>query len=94
MGHEFLGIVEEIGAEVSGFQTGDLVVAPFLWCDNTRDFCRAGLTVPADMAAVGAPRRRWRAGRGGPGAARRRHFGEVAGRTDSVLLPRCSACPT
>lgn len=44
MGHEFLGIVEEIGAEVSGFQTGDLVVAPFLWCDNTCDFCRAGLT--------------------------------------------------
>src|SRR6478672_2519495 len=28
MGHEFIGIVEEVGSEVSGFERGDLVVAP------------------------------------------------------------------
>ncbi|AEK44366.1 zinc-binding dehydrogenase [Amycolatopsis mediterranei] len=43
MGHEFLGVVEETGAEVTGFRTGDVVVAPFVWADNTCDFCRAGL---------------------------------------------------
>jgi threonine dehydrogenase-like Zn-dependent dehydrogenase len=43
MGHEFLGVVEEVGSEVSGLRRGDLVVAPFGWADNTCDFCRAGL---------------------------------------------------
>jgi threonine dehydrogenase-like Zn-dependent dehydrogenase len=43
MGHEFLGIVEETGSEVSRFRRGDLVVAPFVWADNTCDFCTEGL---------------------------------------------------
>ncbi|MDX2702085.1 alcohol dehydrogenase catalytic domain-containing protein [Streptomyces sp. PA03-6a] len=43
MGHEFLGIVEETGADVSGLKTGDLVVAPFTYCDNTCDYCARGL---------------------------------------------------
>lgn len=42
MGHEFLGVVEELGAEVTGLRTGDLVVAPFAFHDNTCDFCREG----------------------------------------------------
>jgi threonine dehydrogenase-like Zn-dependent dehydrogenase len=43
MGHEFLGVVEEIGSDVSGVRRGDVVVAPFLWADNTCDFCSEGL---------------------------------------------------
>ncbi|MFF1739921.1 zinc-binding dehydrogenase [Streptomyces mirabilis] len=43
IGHEFLGVVEDIGAEVSGLKSGDLVVAPFVYADNTCDFCREGL---------------------------------------------------
>ncbi|MFJ8022530.1 zinc-dependent alcohol dehydrogenase family protein [Streptomyces sp. NPDC096311] len=43
IGHEFLGVVEDTGAEVSGLKTGDLVVAPFVYSDNTCDFCREGL---------------------------------------------------
>jgi threonine dehydrogenase-like Zn-dependent dehydrogenase len=43
IGHEFLGVIEEAGAEVSGFRPGDVVVAPFVWSDNTCDFCREGL---------------------------------------------------
>ena len=43
IGHEFLGVVEETGSEVSGLQRGDVVVAPFVWADNTCDFCREGL---------------------------------------------------
>jgi threonine dehydrogenase-like Zn-dependent dehydrogenase len=44
IGHEFLGVVEETGSQVSsGLKRGDLVVAPFVWSDNTCDFCREGL---------------------------------------------------
>ncbi|MFG1966654.1 zinc-binding dehydrogenase [Nonomuraea sp. NPDC049028] len=43
MGHEFLGVIEDTGSQVSALKTGDLVVAPFTYCDNTCDFCRKGL---------------------------------------------------
>jgi threonine dehydrogenase-like Zn-dependent dehydrogenase len=43
IGHEFLGVVEEVGRDMSGLAAGDLVVAPFVWADNTCDFCREGL---------------------------------------------------
>jgi threonine dehydrogenase-like Zn-dependent dehydrogenase len=43
MGHEFLGVVEDTGSAVSGFNRGDVVIAPFVWADNTCDFCREGL---------------------------------------------------
>ncbi|WP_028937339.1 zinc-binding dehydrogenase [Pseudonocardia spinosispora] len=43
MGHEFLGVIEDTGPEVAGLKVGDVVVAPFVWADNTCDFCRAGL---------------------------------------------------
>src|SRR4051794_41061321 len=43
MGHEFIGVVEEAGSEVSTLKRGDLVLAPFVWSDGTCVFCRAGL---------------------------------------------------
>ncbi|MYX74175.1 alcohol dehydrogenase catalytic domain-containing protein [Streptomyces sp. SID3915] len=43
MGHEFLGVVEELGPEVSGLSRGDLVVSPFAFADNTCPYCREGL---------------------------------------------------
>lgn len=43
MGHEFIGVVEDLGSEVSGLNRGDLVVSPFVFSDNTCDFCREGL---------------------------------------------------
>src|SRR3954454_15619724 len=42
IGHEFLGVVEEIGAEVMDLRPGDLVVAPFTWADGSCELCRAG----------------------------------------------------
>ncbi|TDC51046.1 IMP dehydrogenase [Jiangella ureilytica] len=43
IGHEFVGVVEEVGAEVTTLSAGDFVIAPFAvscgWCE----FCRAGL---------------------------------------------------
>ncbi len=43
IGHEVLGVIEDVGAEVSGLKSGDVVVAPFVWSDNTCDFCTEGL---------------------------------------------------
>jgi threonine dehydrogenase-like Zn-dependent dehydrogenase len=43
IGHEFLGVVEDVGSDVSGLKSGDVVVAPFVWADNTCDFCAEGL---------------------------------------------------
>jgi threonine dehydrogenase-like Zn-dependent dehydrogenase len=43
MGHEFIGVVQDVGAEVRTVKPGDLVVAPFAWSDGTCEFCRQGL---------------------------------------------------
>jgi threonine dehydrogenase-like Zn-dependent dehydrogenase len=43
MGHEFLGVVEEVGSDVSTLKRGDVVIAPFAYSDNTCEFCREGL---------------------------------------------------
>src|SRR5262245_36776905 len=43
MGHELLGVVEDVGADVEKFEAGDLVVSPFLISDGTCVFCRRGL---------------------------------------------------
>lgn len=43
MGHEFVGVVEEAGGEVSTLRAGDLVIAPFAWSDGTCEFCLEGL---------------------------------------------------
>ncbi|MFI5534666.1 zinc-dependent alcohol dehydrogenase family protein [Kitasatospora sp. NPDC051853] len=43
IGHEFLGVVEAVGSEVSTVRAGDLVVAPFVWSDGVCDYCREGL---------------------------------------------------
>ena len=42
-GHEFIGIVEAVGADVRTLKPGDLVVMPFACSDGTCDFCREGL---------------------------------------------------
>jgi threonine dehydrogenase-like Zn-dependent dehydrogenase len=43
MGHEAIGVVEEIGAEVSRITKGDFVIVPFGLEDNTCVYCREGV---------------------------------------------------
>ena len=33
IGHEFIGVVEEVGADVTAVSPGDLVIAPFIYSD-------------------------------------------------------------
>ncbi|MDO8119828.1 alcohol dehydrogenase catalytic domain-containing protein [Isoptericola sp. b490] len=42
MGHELIGVVEEVGAEVTNVAKGDFVVVPFAFSDNTCPYCRDG----------------------------------------------------
>jgi threonine dehydrogenase-like Zn-dependent dehydrogenase len=43
MGHEFIGIVEDVGRDVRTVKKGDLVVAPFAISDGTCELCREGI---------------------------------------------------
>ncbi len=43
MGHEAIGVVEAVGADVHTLKVGDVVVVPFAYSDGTCVFCREGL---------------------------------------------------
>lgn len=45
IGHECIGVIEELGADVSGFDVGDLVVVPFIYSDGTCPHCHNGSTI-------------------------------------------------
>ena len=49
IGHEAVGVVEEVGDEVREVRVGDFVVIPFCHSDNTCPHCRAGLTSVCDQ---------------------------------------------
>ena len=52
MGHEFAGVVAEVGPECRGFQPGDRVTAPFiLSCGHCAE-CRAGQPTTCDSQQV------------------------------------------
>ena len=42
IGHEAIGIIEEVGSQVSSFRAGDFVIIPFCHCDNTCPHCQNG----------------------------------------------------
>jgi threonine dehydrogenase-like Zn-dependent dehydrogenase len=43
LGHEFVGVVEAVGADVGGLKEGDRVVAPFVFSDGSCFFCSEGV---------------------------------------------------
>jgi threonine dehydrogenase-like Zn-dependent dehydrogenase len=51
MGHELVGVVEEVGAEVSTVKAGDFVISPFSFSDNRCQSCRAGFQSACDHLA-------------------------------------------
>lgn len=42
IGHEMVGVIEEVGADVRSFAPGDFVIVPFCTCDNTCAHCQNG----------------------------------------------------
>jgi threonine dehydrogenase-like Zn-dependent dehydrogenase len=45
IGHEFIGVVEQVGTAVTAVRAGDLVVAPFIYSDMTCPHCLNGSTI-------------------------------------------------
>ncbi len=43
MGHEAIGVIEDVGDDIRTLNVGDLVVMPFAYSDGTCAFCREGL---------------------------------------------------
>ena len=43
IGHEFVGVVQEVGSQVRSLRKGDFVIAPFMYSDNTCPHCRVGM---------------------------------------------------
>ena len=43
IGHEFVGIVQEVGSDVRSLREGDFVIAPFMFSDNTCPHCQVGI---------------------------------------------------
>lgn len=42
MGHEYVGVVEQVGDEVENIKVGDFVIGSFFASDNTCEICQAG----------------------------------------------------
>ena len=54
IGHEFVGVVEELGPDVQTLAKGDLVIAPFAYSDGTCPHCRAGMPINCTNGGVWA----------------------------------------
>jgi threonine dehydrogenase-like Zn-dependent dehydrogenase len=78
MGHEYCGIVEEVGRAVRSIKRGQFVVGSFAASDNTCSHCRAGYRRRARTGSGWWVRRRpccacrWRTARSWPHAIVRR----------------------
>ncbi|MEU0090163.1 zinc-dependent alcohol dehydrogenase family protein [Kribbella sp. NPDC006257] len=57
IGHEYVGIVQEVGADVRTVKPGDFVVTPFVASDGTCPNCKAGLqSVCQNIVGIGSAR--------------------------------------
>ena len=52
MGHELIGEIEEVGAEVQDFSIGDRVVAPFTTSCGSCFYCASGLTARCERGQL------------------------------------------
>jgi threonine dehydrogenase-like Zn-dependent dehydrogenase len=55
MGHEYAGIVEEVGSAVTTIKPGQFVIGSFFASDNTCEICRAGYQTSCIHREPGAP---------------------------------------
>ncbi len=51
IGHEFVGLIEDVGAGVRTVGVGDFVIAPFVISDGTCVHCRNGMTTSCDAGS-------------------------------------------
>ncbi|GAB3679806.1 zinc-dependent alcohol dehydrogenase family protein [Angustibacter aerolatus] len=93
IGHELIGVVEDVGSEVTTVRRGDFVVAPFALSDGTCAHCRHGVQTSCERgAAWGATDRDGYLVDGGQGEAVRVAMADgtlvaVPGHPDDAMLP-------
>jgi threonine dehydrogenase-like Zn-dependent dehydrogenase len=93
IGHEFVGLVEEVGNEVTTLRRGDFVIAPFVVSDSTCINCRSGITTSCLHGANWGGRDEWGyAVDGGQGEAVRVPLADgtlvaTPGQPDPALIP-------
>ncbi|RPK78997.1 MULTISPECIES: alcohol dehydrogenase catalytic domain-containing protein [Streptomyces] len=51
-GHEFVGVVEDVGAGVTALRRGDFVLAPFSTSDGTCPHCRRGMPIACESGML------------------------------------------
>jgi len=44
IGHEFIGVIEDVGTDVTTLRNGDLVISPFAFSDGSCPNCQNGIT--------------------------------------------------
>jgi threonine dehydrogenase-like Zn-dependent dehydrogenase len=97
MGHEMVGVVEQVGDEVETLHVGDFVISPFSLSDGTCQSCRAGSTSVCDHVTFFGSRDRDRLPvDGAQGERIRMPLGEsslvvVPGPVDDELVPHLLA---
>ncbi len=57
IGHEMIGVVEEVGADVRTVAPGDVVIVPFVWSCGACDFCREGLQTSCRIGGMSGTQR-------------------------------------
>jgi len=93
IGHEFIGVVEQIGAGVATVTVGDFVIAPFYVCDGTCANCINGFTTSCLQGSWwGGDDRRGHPADGGQGEKVRVPLADgtlavVPGPVDEALIP-------
>jgi len=97
MGHEMVGVIEQVGDEVESLHVGDFVISPFSLSDGTCQSCRAGSPSVCDhVAFFGARDADRHPIDGAQGELIRMPFGEsslvvVPGPVDDALVPHLLA---
>lgn len=93
IGHEFIGVVEQVGSAVAKVRVGDFVIAPFYVCDGTCVNCRNGFTTSCLQGSWwGGDDRRGHPADGGQGEIVRVPLADgtlavVPGPVDDALIP-------
>jgi threonine dehydrogenase-like Zn-dependent dehydrogenase len=95
LGHEFMGEVVEIGAEVRRLKKGDRIVVPFTICCGECYFCRADLWASCDNTNPNAVVLRKLYGASGAGLFGYSHMygGYAGGQAEYVRVPHADVGP-